>query len=237
MVTKLIISLLLLQLSTTAFCDAGSQNAGPILFCVARGGTSEQSLSANIDYACNQASVNCQPIQPGGACFTNDLKTRASFAMNAYYNLYSSLGGTCDFSGSGQVINFDPSNGSCQFSSGSKAAPINTPGSSATPTPIPKTPKPSPGGDNGPGFKWCIAKPHADIQGLQKSLDWLCGMIECQAIQPGGACYDESVRSRASFAMNSYYQTKGRNDYNCDFSGTGLITTVDPSHGQCRYLL
>lgn len=54
-------------------------------------------------------------------------------------------------------------------------------------------------------------------------------MVECQAIKPGGACYDESIRAQASFAMNSYYQTKGRNDNNCDFSGTAVITTVDPS--------
>ncbi|XP_004308857.1 PREDICTED: glucan endo-1,3-beta-glucosidase-like [Fragaria vesca subsp. vesca] len=194
-------------------------------------------LSANIDYACNQASVNCQDVRPGGACFNSDLKTRASFAMNAFYNLYRSLGGTCDFSGSGQIINTDPSTFSCKFvasdgDSGSKLPPRNV----YNPKPIPKTPKRSVLGGDGPVRKWCVAKPHSDTDTLDKHLDWLCGMVECQAIKPGGACYDESIRAQASFAMNSYYQTKGRNDNNCDFSGTAVITTVDPSHGPCHYL-
>lgn len=41
--------------------------------------------------------------------------------------------------------------------------------------------------------------------------------------------------AHASYLMNSYYQTKGRNDFNCDFQNTGLITNVDPSKSQPTY--
>lgn len=29
--------------------------------------------------------------------------------------------------------------------------------------------------------------------------------------------------------MNAYYQINGRNDFDCDFIQTGVITTIDPS--------
>uniref|UniRef100_A0A7N0R844 Uncharacterized protein n=1 Tax=Kalanchoe fedtschenkoi TaxID=63787 RepID=A0A7N0R844_KALFE len=35
--------------------------------------------------------------------------------------------------------------------------------------------------------------------------------------------------------MNMYYQMHGRNYWNCDFKGTGLVTFSDPSYGSCRY--
>ncbi|KAL6131462.1 hypothetical protein ACLB2K_069837 [Fragaria x ananassa] len=180
-------------------------------FCVAKPGVSEQTLQANIFYACAQSGVDCSPIQPGGSCYTSDLTTWASYAMNAYFNVYRSKGATCDFSQSAQLTSTDPSNGSCNF---------GQPGSGSNPPPAGSgAPKPPARG----GKKWCIAKQQA--RG-----------VDCGPIQPGGACFDEDVRARASYAMNSYYQVKGGNDFNCDFSGTGLITITDPSHGGCKYI-
>jgi hypothetical protein len=46
---------------------------------------------------------------------------------------------------------------------------------------------------------------------------------------PAAARIQESVASRASVAMNAYYQARGRNSWNCFFNGTGLITITDPS--------
>ncbi|KAK4431189.1 Glucan endo-1,3-beta-glucosidase [Sesamum alatum] len=86
--------------------------------------------------------------------------------------------------------------------------------------------------------KWCLPKPNASDAALQANIDYVCSQgIDCKPIQAGGACFTPStVRSHASFAMNSYYQTKGRNDFNCDFSGTGSITNIDPSTGGCKYV-
>ncbi|GJX93427.1 glucan endo-1,3-beta-glucosidase 12-like protein [Tanacetum coccineum] len=37
------------------------------------------------------------------------------------------------------------------------------------------------------------------------------------------------VHAHASYAMNAYYQMHGRNYWNCDFKGSGLVTFSDPS--------
>ncbi|KAL0321953.1 UNVERIFIED_CONTAM: Glucan endo-1,3-beta-glucosidase [Sesamum calycinum] len=101
--------------------------------------------------------------------------------------------------------------------------------------PIPKPPvAPAATG----GKKWCVPKADASDAALQANIDYVCSQgIDCKPIQAGGACFTPStVRSHASFAMNSYYQTKGRKDFNCDFSGTAVITSTDPSTGGCRYV-
>lgn len=66
---------------------------------------------------------------------------------------------------------------------------------------------------------------------LQDNIEYVCGQgINCAPIQPGGACYyPDTVAAHAAFLMNEYYQAFGRNDFDCDFGHTGMITAVDPS--------
>ncbi|KAM7460299.1 hypothetical protein LguiB_036347 [Lonicera macranthoides] len=89
------------------------------------------------------------------------------------------------------------------------------------------------------GKKWCIAKPDATDAVLQNNIEWLCSTqgIDCKPTQYGGPCFEPNTKmAHASYLMNSYYQTNGRNDFNCDFQNTGLITNVDPSKGGCVYM-
>ncbi|OMO96846.1 Glycoside hydrolase, family 17 [Corchorus olitorius] len=88
------------------------------------------------------------------------------------------------------------------------------------------------------GKKFCVAKPGANDGELQAALDWACSQgTDCGPIQPGAPCAEPAtVRSRATFAMNSYYRNHGEVDSACDFSGSAQITTVDPSYGNCHYL-
>ncbi|XWS70840.1 hypothetical protein CRYUN_Cryun03dG0083500 [Craigia yunnanensis] len=100
-----------------------------------------------------------------------------------------------------------------------------------TPTnPSPAIPAPS---DN----NYCVPKIAVSYAQLQSNLDYACGQgIDCTPIQPGGTCYEpNTVRSHAAFAMNSYYRTKGQSYFSCDFAGTGQITSIDPSYGNCHY--
>ncbi|KAK8488170.1 hypothetical protein V6N13_121956 [Hibiscus sabdariffa] len=79
--------------------------------------------------------------------------------------------------------------------------------------------------------KWCVAKNGAPDVDLKKNLDWACGLsdVDCRPIQPGGGCSEEgTVKSRASFAMNSYYRKHETKPDACDFSGTAEITDNDP---------
>ncbi|KAJ7975809.1 glucan endo-1,3-beta-glucosidase-like [Quillaja saponaria] len=84
-------------------------------WCVPKDNTSNQALQANIDYVCSQG-IDCKAIQAGGACFEpNNLKTHASYAMNAYFKAKGRTPSTCDFSQSGVVTTADPSHGSCRL--------------------------------------------------------------------------------------------------------------------------
>ncbi|XAR61522.1 Glucan endo-1,3-beta-D-glucosidase [Bertholletia excelsa] len=93
------------------------------------------------------------------------------------------------------------------------------------------------GAARGPSV-WCVAKPHADEKVIQTVLDFCCGPggVDCREIYESGDCFEpDKIHAHASYAMNAYYQMHGRNYWNCDFKGTGLVTFSDPSYGRCRY--
>lgn len=79
---------------------------------------------------------------------------------------------------------------------------------------------------------WCVAKPHTDEKVLQAVLDFCCGPggVDCREIYESGDCFQpDRLLAHASYAMNAYYQMHGRNYWNCDFKGSGLVTFGDPS--------
>ncbi|CAL9183710.1 unnamed protein product [Musa hybrid cultivar] len=79
--------------------------------------------------------------------------------------------------------------------------------------------------------RWCIPKPNTDVLLLQQNVEYVCGQgIDCTPIQSGGVCYfPDTVPAHAAFLMNEYYQTFGRNAFDCDFGRTGMITAIDPT--------
>ncbi|XP_052205883.1 glucan endo-1,3-beta-glucosidase-like [Diospyros lotus] len=96
----------------------------------------------------------------------------------------------------------------------------------------------APAPEGGSGKQWCVAKADASDAALQNNIDWLCStnQVDCSAVQGSGRCFlPNSVRSHAAYLMNAYYQAKGRQDFNCHFDGTGVVTTKDPSYGECLY--
>lgn len=93
------------------------------------------------------------------------------------------------------------------------------------------------GGVGGGGGSWCVASQSESDTTLQVSLDYACGYggADCSAIQPGGSCFDpDTVRDHASYAFNSYYQ-KNPVPKSCDFGGTAVLTSTDPSSQNCKY--
>ncbi|KAL8506271.1 hypothetical protein ACS0TY_017227 [Phlomoides rotata] len=84
---------------------------------------------------------------------------------------------------------------------------------------------------------WCVATQSAPHAALQVALDYACGHggSDCSEIQPGGRCFDPiSVRDHASYAFNSYYQ-KNPIPTSCNFGGSAVTTSVDPSYDTCQY--
>uniref|UniRef100_A0A0E0L676 X8 domain-containing protein n=1 Tax=Oryza punctata TaxID=4537 RepID=A0A0E0L676_ORYPU len=89
----------------------------------------------------------------------------------------------------------------------------------------------------GGGGSWCVASPSASKAALQVALDYACGQggVDCSAIQSGGSCFNpDTVRDHASFAFNNYYQ-KNPVQTSCDFAGTAILTSTDPSSSSCKY--
>ncbi|KAF7829684.1 glucan endo-1,3-beta-glucosidase 7 [Senna tora] len=84
---------------------------------------------------------------------------------------------------------------------------------------------------------WCVPKPGVSDVQLQANLDYVCGHgIDCGPIQPGGACFEpNTITAHAAYAMNLYYQTSGRNPWNCDFSQTAMLSSNNPSYNNCVY--
>ncbi|KAK4484510.1 hypothetical protein RD792_007093 [Penstemon davidsonii] len=84
---------------------------------------------------------------------------------------------------------------------------------------------------------WCVASKSASQNALQIALDYACGHggADCSAIQPGGDCFNPiTLRDHASYAFNSYYQ-KNPIPTSCNFGGTAVTTSTNPSYGTCQY--
>ncbi|CAL1395681.1 unnamed protein product [Linum trigynum] len=87
-----------------------------------------------------------------------------------------------------------------------------------------------------PGASWCVASQSASSTALQVALDYACGYggADCSGIQPAGSCYKpNTLRDHASYAFNSYYQ-KNPLPTSCNFGGTAVVTSTNPSTGTCQ---
>ncbi|PIN22177.1 hypothetical protein CDL12_05122 [Handroanthus impetiginosus] len=78
---------------------------------------------------------------------------------------------------------------------------------------------------------WCVAKPTVPASVMQQALDYACASgADCEPIRLNGLCYQPAtVLAHASYAFNSYWQRTKRAGATCDFGGSAMLVTVDPS--------
>ncbi|KAJ8759821.1 hypothetical protein K2173_009922 [Erythroxylum novogranatense] len=109
-----------------------------------------------------------------------------------------------------------------------QSPPIHTPPSLVSPPPHKK-----------PQYAvWCVAKPTVPDSELQEALDYACGSgADCKSIQPNGSCFQpDTLLAHASYAFNSYWQKAKIRGGTCDFGGTAMLVTVDPSFNRCEFI-
>ncbi|KAK7306873.1 hypothetical protein VNO77_44833 [Canavalia gladiata] len=86
---------------------------------------------------------------------------------------------------------------------------------------------------------WCVAKPTVPDPIIQEAMDYACGTgADCKSIQPNGLCFQpNTLLAHASYAFNSYWQNTKIGGGTCDFGGTAMLVTVDPSYDKCNFKL
>lgn len=103
------------------------------VWCIAKPGVSNSSLSEGINWACGQGKANCTLIQQGQACYQpNTFQNHASYAYNNYFTDNGGNSASCNFNGTAVTTNTDPSYGSCAFPSSIIASSLNSSGNSSS---------------------------------------------------------------------------------------------------------
>jgi Glycosyl hydrolases family 17/X8 domain len=85
--------------------------------------------------------------------------------------------------------------------------------------------------------KWCVVNNNKDLSNITANVAQACSNADCSSLSPGGSCAGIGWPGNASYAFNNYFQANGQSQESCDFNGLGLITTVDPSVGECRFMI
>ncbi|KAK1257582.1 Glucan endo-1,3-beta-D-glucosidase [Acorus gramineus] len=104
--------------------------------------------------------------------------------------------------------------------------------------PPPSVP-PSPISSGGSSGLWCVAKPSVPDPIIMEAMNYACGSgADCQSIQQDGACFEpNTVIAHASYAFNSYWQRTKVGGGTCDFGGTAMLVTKDPSNDGCHFII
>lgn len=85
--------------------------------------------------------------------------------------------------------------------------------------------------------RWCIADPSRDLSAVENHMKLACSVADCTTLNYGGSCNGIGAKGNISYAFNSYYQVQMQNERSCDFDGIGMVTFLDPSMGDCRFLV
>lgn len=85
--------------------------------------------------------------------------------------------------------------------------------------------------------RWCVADPNKDLSGVADHFKLACTVADCTTLNYGGSCNDIGERGNISYAFNSYYQVQKQNSQSCEFDGFGMVTFLNPSMGQCKFLV
>ncbi|KAG9159364.1 hypothetical protein Leryth_026006 [Lithospermum erythrorhizon] len=89
-----------------------------------------------------------------------------------------------------------------------------------------------------PKAMWCVAKPSVPEPITQEAMNYACASgIDCDQIKQSGSCFQpDTVLAHASYAFNSYWQRTKAAGGTCEFGGSAILVTEDPSYDGCHFL-
>ncbi|KAL8137281.1 hypothetical protein V2J09_003282 [Rumex salicifolius] len=85
--------------------------------------------------------------------------------------------------------------------------------------------------------RWCVANPTKDLSMVDNHYKLACSTADCTTLEYGGSCSAIGPKGNISYAFNSYYQVRKQDAKSCDFDGLGMVTFLDPSIGDCHFLV
>ncbi|KAI0492429.1 hypothetical protein KFK09_026701 [Dendrobium nobile] len=85
--------------------------------------------------------------------------------------------------------------------------------------------------------RWCVANPFRDLTDVSNHMKLACSVADCTTLYYGGLCNAIGDKGNISYAFNSYYQVQKQDERSCDFDGLGMVTFLDPSIGDCHFLV
>ncbi|KAL7592233.1 hypothetical protein Lser_V15G35386 [Lactuca serriola] len=85
---------------------------------------------------------------------------------------------------------------------------------------------------------WCVAKPSVPDPIIQEAMNYACGSgADCESLQPNGECFQpDTLFAHASYAFNSYWQRTKVAGGTCEFGGSAMLVTADPSYDGCHFI-
>lgn len=85
--------------------------------------------------------------------------------------------------------------------------------------------------------KWCVMSPSASLDDPQvaPSVSYACQNADCTSLGYGTSCGNLDGRGNISYAFNSYYQINNQLHSACKFPNLSVITTTNPSAGDCQF--
>ncbi|KAJ4836701.1 hypothetical protein Tsubulata_014863, partial [Turnera subulata] len=84
--------------------------------------------------------------------------------------------------------------------------------------------------------RWSVADTSKNLTDVANHMRIACSVADCTTLDYGESCM-QWTWGNISYAFNSYYQLQMQNSQSCDFDGLGMVTFLNPSVGECRFLV
>ncbi|GFZ15535.1 O-Glycosyl hydrolases family 17 protein [Actinidia rufa] len=85
--------------------------------------------------------------------------------------------------------------------------------------------------------QWCVMSSTVSLDNSEVALsvNYACSRADCTSLGYGTSCEKLDAYGNISYAFNSYYQENNQLASACKFPNLSVVTTTDPSVGDCKF--